>query len=115
MAIKNIKKEELRELIRAGKAEIIDVREPEEYEIIHIRGSKLIPINSLLVRLDEINWDKKVVFVCRSGARSKMIANIISSTGKDIDNLEYGLFECFSDGKGENLEVNQEQVDEYFG
>lgn len=115
MALKNIKKEELRKLIKAGKAEIIDVREPEEYNIIHIKGSKLIPINDLFTRLDEINWGREVVFVCRSGARSKMIAKIIAGSGKEISNLEYGLFECFADGKGESLEINQELINNYFG
>jgi rhodanese-related sulfurtransferase len=114
MAVKDIKKEELRELIKAGKAEIIDVREPSEYEIIHIKNSKLIPMKELLSRVDEIDWEKEVVFICRSGARSKMIANIISSMDKNINNLQYGIFDCFSDKNGKNLKINQEQVNNYF-
>ena len=107
MTTKNIQAKELRELIKnnSDKIEIIDVREPDEYKLIHIKNSKLIPLNQLLSRINEINWNKKVIFLCRSGSRSKMIADILSKSGKNILNLKYGIYECYSDGKGDNLEI----------
>lgn len=94
------------------KLEIIDVREPYEYEEMHIKGSKLIPMGELFGRMDEIDWAKEVVFICRSGSRSKMMASLaesrraslIGAQGKDIKNLRYGILECQENGKGEFLE-----------
>lgn len=122
MAIQDIQAGDLRELIRNKKdqIEIIDVRQPEEYEVIHIRGSKLIPLGELQSRINEIDWKKEVVFVCRSGSRSKMAAMLSAGgrpacpVGREVKNLEYGIFECQADGKGEFLETSPEMMEDYF-
>ena len=49
--------------------QLIDVREPYEYEIANI-GGQLIPLSNILDQVDEISEDKKVVLHCRSGKRS---------------------------------------------
>jgi len=115
MSIQDIKAADLRELIKNKKddLEIIDVRQPEEYEAIHVKGSKLIPMGEVQARINEIDWDKEVVFICRSGSRSRLIASLVAQD-KDVKNLQYGIYECFADGKGENLEINEEMIGEYF-
>lgn len=105
MGVKDIQAEELKELIKTkGKnLEIIDVREPFEYEEVHIKGSKSIPMGELLSHLNEIDWNKEVVFVCRSGNRSRLMSEIVAATGKEIKNLRFGILECDKEG-GEFLE-----------
>lgn len=49
--------------------QLIDVREPYEFEIAQI-GGKLIPLKKVLDNADKISRDKKVVVHCRSGKRS---------------------------------------------
>ncbi|MFC1645001.1 rhodanese-like domain-containing protein [Patescibacteria group bacterium] len=74
--------------------EIIDVREPEEYAQIRIKGSKLIPMGEIIKKIKNIDWTKKIILVCRSGARSMYAADLISSNGhtdKDIYNLDGGI------------------------
>jgi molybdopterin/thiamine biosynthesis adenylyltransferase/rhodanese-related sulfurtransferase len=64
---------ELKEMMDAGKDfELIDVREPNEYEIVRIPGATLIPKDRILSgeALSEIPQDKPVVLHCKSGARS---------------------------------------------
>ena len=117
MPVTDIRAEDLRELIKNKKdqLEIIDVREPDEFAIIHIKGSKMIPMNELQARISEIDWNKEVVFICRSGNRSKLMAMVVAAgEGKDIKNLEYGIYECFTSGKGENLEVDENMIGRYF-
>ena len=116
MSVKDINRSELRDLLKnhRNKIEIVDVREPSEHNIIRIKGSKLISMNELQSRINEIDFNKEVIFLCRSGARSRMIANLVSSMGKDVANLQYGIFECYEDGKGENLEIDEEAIDKYF-
>lgn len=48
---------------------LIDVREPDEYEICNL-GGKLIPLGEIPSRHAEIPKDKLVVMQCRSGGRS---------------------------------------------
>ncbi|MER7010903.1 adenylyltransferase/sulfurtransferase MoeZ [Saccharopolyspora sp. NPDC000359] len=57
---------------RGEKFELIDVREPHEYEIVKIEGSKLIPKDRILSgeALAELPQDRKIVLHCKSGARS---------------------------------------------
>lgn len=64
---------ELKQMIDAGKDfQLIDVREPHEYEIVRIPGSVLIPKDRILsgAALSEIAQDKPVVLHCKSGGRS---------------------------------------------
>lgn len=49
--------------------QIIDVREPFEYEVSNIGGEN-IPLAGVLIEADKIRKDKPVVIQCRSGARS---------------------------------------------
>jgi adenylyltransferase/sulfurtransferase len=57
---------------RGDKFELIDVREPHEYEIVKIEGSKLIPKDRILSgeALAELPQDRKIVLHCKSGGRS---------------------------------------------
>lgn len=56
-------------LERGEDVQLIDVREPYEYEIAEI-GGELIPLDTILDNADKISRDKKVVVHCRSGKRS---------------------------------------------
>ncbi|MEF3691529.1 MAG: rhodanese-like domain-containing protein [Candidatus Moraniibacteriota bacterium] len=83
---KNLIKEDVEDL------EIIDVREEDEYRRIRVEGSKLIPMGEVLNNLDKIDWDKKVVLICRSGSRSGYVANVLDKMGKKVTNLAGGIF-----------------------
>ncbi|MCF7910450.1 rhodanese-like domain-containing protein [Candidatus Pacearchaeota archaeon] len=121
MSVKDISAEELRNLIKNNKSEIeiIDVREPDETNLIKIKDSKLIPLSQFQSRINEIDFSKQVIFICRTGSRSKMISNIISQqlpeAGK-ISNLRYGIFECYKKaGEENNLQIlDKNLVEEYF-
>lgn len=61
---------EYRSWVEGGEdVQLIDVREPYEYEIAEI-GGELIPLKTVLDNADKISRDKKVVVHCRSGKRS---------------------------------------------
>ncbi|RRO15602.1 adenylyltransferase/sulfurtransferase MoeZ [Saccharopolyspora rhizosphaerae] len=65
--------QELKDMFERGeKFELIDVREPHEYEIVKIDGSKLIPKDRILSgeALAELPQDRKIVLHCKSGGRS---------------------------------------------
>ena len=63
------------------KAQLIDVREPNEYEAGHILGARNIPVSQLKTRLKEIRPDKPVYLYCQSGLRSGRAAQILYKKG----------------------------------
>ncbi|TSD00536.1 MAG: rhodanese domain-containing protein [Parcubacteria group bacterium Athens0714_25] len=95
MALENINSKDFKEMLdnEGENLEIIDVREKDEYDLIKIKGSKLIPLSEIGNSLDKIDWSKKVVFVCRSGSRSGYVAQMLAQSGKDVINLAGGVYE----------------------
>ncbi|HXB95815.1 MAG TPA: molybdopterin-synthase adenylyltransferase MoeB [Puia sp.] len=55
--------------VRGEKFQLIDVREPHEYDIVNI-GGELIPVGTIGANGDRVDTDRKVVIHCKSGARS---------------------------------------------
>lgn len=72
--------------------QLIDVREPFEYDIVNING-KLIPQNDVLEHVNEISSDYKVVIHCRSGKRSADVIELLQDKYgfKNLYNLEGGI------------------------
>jgi rhodanese-related sulfurtransferase len=56
--------------------EIVDVREPYEYQVCNI-GSLHIPMGEVCDRVDELPKEKNIVIMCRSGKRAEAVANIL--------------------------------------
>jgi adenylyltransferase/sulfurtransferase len=114
MPVKNINAEELQAFINKGDVEIIDIRDAREYDVVHLKNSKLIPMQEILDRVNDIDWNKKVILVCRSGGRSLFIAQQLSNLGKQVYNLEHGLLECYQNKTKYDLETQQTGVEKYF-
>jgi adenylyltransferase/sulfurtransferase len=61
---------ELATELAQGEVTLIDVREPTEWEIAHIEGARLIPLNELPERLAELPQNGDIVLHCHHGVRS---------------------------------------------
>ncbi|WP_438799907.1 rhodanese-like domain-containing protein [Alkalicoccobacillus porphyridii] len=59
------------------KAQLIDVREPREYDGGHILGARNIPMSQIRQRINEFRTDQPIYLYCQSGARSRQAAGII--------------------------------------
>ncbi|MBT2693430.1 rhodanese-like domain-containing protein [Bacillus sp. ISL-55] len=74
------------------KAQLIDVREPNEFAGGHILGARNIPLTQLKTRLKEIRPDKPVYLYCQSGSRSGRAAQMLYKKGyKDLNQLQGGF------------------------
>jgi Rhodanese-related sulfurtransferase len=63
-------------------AVVVDVRTPSEYMAGHIPGAKLVPIEELEGRINEVPRDVKTLFVvCQGGTRSAAACEILSKSG----------------------------------
>ena len=78
--------------VKGEKFQLIDVREPHEYEIVNI-GAELIPLGQVLDHADRIDRDRKVVIHCKMGGRSaKAIRELEEKFGFDnLYNLKGGI------------------------
>ena len=84
---------QLAEVIAHGKpVVVVDVREPWEFEINHIDGAKLIPLNELQGRVNELSTADNIVVNCLSGGRSAQATRLLNSMGfKKAKNLKGGM------------------------
>ncbi|GAA0960611.1 adenylyltransferase/sulfurtransferase MoeZ [Virgisporangium aurantiacum] len=86
---------ELKDWLDAGKSiELIDVREPNEYEIVAIPGSKLIPKGDILngSALADLPQDRQLVLYCKSGVRSAEALAAVKNAGfKDAVHVQGGV------------------------
>ncbi|MGG3469973.1 rhodanese-like domain-containing protein [Neobacillus pocheonensis] len=91
---KRIVKTVTEEEFRAGyrKAQLIDVREPNEFEGGHILGARNIPMSQMRMRSKEIRPDMPVFLYCQSGMRSARAAQFLHRKGyKDLTQLQGGF------------------------
>jgi rhodanese-related sulfurtransferase len=79
------------EMVQAGEAQLVDVREPDEREKGRIGAARHIPLDQLPARAEEIDPDRPVVFHCQGGNRSAMAAEAFRQSGYDAYNLAGGL------------------------
>jgi molybdopterin/thiamine biosynthesis adenylyltransferase/rhodanese-related sulfurtransferase len=77
---------------RHDKFVLVDVREPFEYDIARIQGSKLIPLGELPARLSELDSADDIVLQCKGGSRSAKALRILQEAGfRKLNNLEGGI------------------------
>ncbi len=73
---------------------ILDVREPGEYEICRLEGSKLIPLNELHSRVNELDTADEIVVHCHHGVRSLRATTFLRNLGfKKVKSLKGGIDE----------------------
>jgi len=86
---------ELKDWIDAGKSiELVDVREPAEYEIVRIPGSRLVPKGEILSgnALASLPQDKQIVLYCKSGIRSAEALAAVKAAGfRDAVHVQGGV------------------------
>jgi adenylyltransferase/sulfurtransferase len=86
---------ELKGWIDAGKSiDLIDVREPAEYEIVRIPGSRLVPKGDILsgAALSSLPQDTQIVLYCKSGVRSAEALAAVKAAGfKDAVHVQGGV------------------------
>jgi adenylyltransferase/sulfurtransferase len=84
---------ELKRKMDAGEAlTLVDVREPYEYEIARIAGSRLIPLGELETHVSELPRTETLVLQCHSGGRSEHATRLLQEAGfQNVYNLEGGI------------------------
>jgi rhodanese-related sulfurtransferase/rubrerythrin len=93
--VKVISADKTKELLKnkpQAELEIIDVRQPAEYERGHITGAKLMPMSTLADNAEKLDASKTIVTYCRSGVRSRSAAALLKRKGfEDIFSMTGGI------------------------
>ena len=89
---------ELKVRLEAGDRPILlDVREPWEFDVARIEGSRLIPMGELPERFSELDLAAETVVICHHGSRSAYVARALGEAGfARVLNLQGGL-DAYSD------------------
>ncbi len=92
-AMKSMTVKQLKELLDAGKKlTLLDVREPQEWDITHLQGAKLIPLGDVPERVNELDSADEIVAYCHHGTRSARAIKFLQKMGyKKLHNLAGGI------------------------
>ena len=100
-----------KQLIADREVQLVDVREPYEWDAGRIAGARHIELERLASEAESLDRDRPVLFYCRLGARSGMAANAFRRAGYDAYSMDGGLTEW--DRRGLPLEPDDGSVAEH--
>jgi rhodanese-related sulfurtransferase len=78
------------QLVEDG-AYLLDVREADEWDAGHAPAATWIPMGELQARIEELPRDRRIVAICRTGARSGVVTGALVGAGYDAVNLGGGM------------------------
>jgi rhodanese-related sulfurtransferase len=87
----DVSPEWVNERLEAGGVQLIDVREPYEWEAGHLAGARHIELQAVAAEAASIDRETPVVFYCRVGSRSAMAANAFRRAGYEAYSLDGGI------------------------
>ena len=72
--------------------QLLDVRQPREYEQGHLAGALLMPVKEVTTRIAELDREKPVLVYCHSGVRSKAACQLLLAEGfREVYNMSGGI------------------------
>jgi len=90
--MRNLRPRELAAYLESSQPLLLDVREPWEYNICHLDGSRLLPMGQLQQQLGQLDPDQEIVVICHHGIRSRQVAMFLEYQGfSQVINLAGGL------------------------
>ena len=92
-AMKQLTARQLKEMLDAGKRlTLLDVREPQEWDIASLPGAKLIPLGDIPERMNELDTADDIVAYCHHGTRSAKAIGFLRKMGfEKLHNLAGGI------------------------
>ncbi len=78
---------------RGGEVFLLDVRTPDEFREVRLQGAKLIPIDQLLKRIQDVPRDRPILVYCAVGSRSSQVTGYLARSGfPEVYNLYGGVY-----------------------
>ncbi|ORO53900.1 rhodanese [Streptococcus oralis subsp. oralis] len=89
--------DEFYQLYQKESLSVLDVREVEEFETLHLEGAHNLPLSQLADTYDQLDKDLLYYVICKSGMRSARACQFLAEKGYDVINVQGGMtaFENF--------------------
>ena len=89
--MKEIAFDEFYQLYQKGSLSVLDVREVEEFESLHLEGARNLPLSQLADTYEQLDKDQLYYVICKSGMRSARACQFLAEQGYDVINVQGGM------------------------
>ncbi|MCY7081153.1 rhodanese-like domain-containing protein [Streptococcus oralis] len=79
------------QLYQNSSLSVLDVREAEEFETLHLEGAQNLPLSQLADIYDQLDKDLLYYVICKSGMRSARACQFLAEQGYDVINVQGGM------------------------
>ena len=89
--MKEIAFDEFYQLYQNEQLSLVDVREVEEFQTLHLEGAQNLPLSQLTDTYDQLDKDLLHYVICKSGMRSARACQFLAEQGYDVINVQGGM------------------------
>ena len=89
--MKEISFDEFYQLYQNEQLSLVDVREVEEFEALHLEGARNFPLNQLADTYKQLEKDQLYYVICKSGMRSARACQFLAEQGYEVINVQGGM------------------------
>ena len=79
------------QLYQNSSLSVLDVREVDEFESLHLEGAQNLPLSQLADTYDQLDKDLLHYVICKSGIRSARACQFLAEHGYDVINVQGGV------------------------
>ena len=89
--MKEISFDEFYQLYQNEQLSLVDVREVEEFEALHLEGARNFPLSQLADTYKQLDKDQLYDMICKSGMRSARACEFLAEQGYEVINVQGGM------------------------
>ena len=89
--MKEISFDEFYQLYQNEQLSLVDVREVEEFQTLHLEGAQNLPLSQLADIYDQLDKDLLHYVICKSGIRSARACQFLVEQGYEVINVQGGM------------------------
>ena len=79
------------QLYQNDQLSLVDVREVEEFEVLHLEGARNFPLSQLADTYEQLDKTQPYYVICKSGIRSAHACQFLTEKGYDVINVPAGM------------------------
>ena len=79
------------QLYQNEQLSLVDVREVEEFQMLHLEGAQNLPLSQLADTYNQLDKDLLYYVICKSGMRSARACQFLAEQGYDVINVQGGV------------------------
>ena len=89
--MKEISFDEFYQLYQNGQLSLVDVREIEEFKMLHLEGAHNLPLSQLADTYEQLDKEQLHYVICKSGMRSARACQFLAEQGYEVINVQGGM------------------------